>query len=99
MKKMLYILGDELARMTGQQAMVFRGMIRLAVEEECGSSNPAAVENYLDNLSFTGWQKLLNNQGLCRRMSNIGVKDVTMVVSQAQKTLIERQSLFTLAAR
>ncbi len=99
MKKMLYILGDECARITGKQPSVIRGMLRLAAQEECSAEDPTLVEAYIESLSFYGWQRVLNNKSFYVRLSNIGVTDVPKVIMQAHSVLVERQSLFTLAVR
>ena len=99
MKKMLYILGDEIANVTGIQATVCRGMMRLTAEKVCDSINPMIIEAFIEKLDFFGWQNIINDPSFSQRLANMGIKNVPGVVAQAKRTLVERQSLFTLAAR
>lgn len=99
MKKMLFILGDEIAKVTGLQAVHCRGLMRMAAQDQCGSNNPLEVDAYIEKLDFRRWQTLLEDSGFCQRLANMGVKDVSMALAHARRTLVEKQSLFTLAAR
>ncbi len=99
MKKMLFILGEEIAQLTGLQVTVCRGVMRLAAEKACGSNDPMAIEAHIEKLGLAGWQNLLGDAELGQRLANMGVKNVPAVIKRAGQILVERQSLFTLAAR
>ncbi len=99
MKQMLFILADEIAQITGLKDMVCRGAMRLAAEKACGSSNPVSVDAHINQLDFAGWQNLLSDAEFAQRLANMGVKDVPGVIKQAKHLLVDRQSLFTIAAR
>ena len=98
MKKMHLILGKDLAERTGQNEIVCRGMLRLAIQDQCGFDDPALVERYLEKMGFREWETVLNNANLARRLANVGVKNGSEALAQLKRTLVEKQSLFTMSS-
>jgi hypothetical protein len=98
MKKMLFILGEELARSTNLQSTMCMGMMRLSIENLAGTSDPKALETFIGKMTFLQWKLLIEDPDLRKRLTNMGVKDPAGVLAQVRNTLIMNQALFTMAA-
>ena len=99
MKKMMYILGDVLAKDTGLQGFLCMGMMRMSIEVKCGSTDVGVVDAFMDTMGFRDWETVLKDENLAKRLGSNGVKNVPAVIEKAKKTLVERQSLFTMSAK
>ena len=98
MKKMHLILGKDLAERTGKNETVCRGLLRLAIQDQCGFDDPALVEGYLKRMGFREWERVLNDANLAKRLANVGVQNSSDAIAQAKRTLVEKQSLFTMSS-
>ncbi len=98
MKKILFILGKDLTEKTGKNEVFCMGVLRLAIQDQCGFNDPAQIEVYLNKMGFREWEKVLSNPDLAKRLTNVGIKNTSEVLAQVNRTLVEKQSLFTMSS-
>lgn len=99
MKKMMYILGDALAKDTGLQGFLCMGMMRLSIEGRCGSTDMREVDAYMERMGYRDWETILDDENLAKWLGNSGAQDVPGALATAKKTLVDKQSLFTMSAK
>ena len=76
-----------------------RGLLRFTIEEQCGTNKIDVVREHIDQMGFQDWDNLLEDKGLAQRLANLGIEDTQTTLEHARQALIERQALFTMAAR
>ena len=107
MSNMLYILGGSLAQAIGKDEILCRGVLRMTVinsaEHLRQMTDPAKTTTetaaYLTKMTYQDWKIIIEGPALSRILANIGIKDTSKVTAQLMQTLVEQQSLFTMAAR
>jgi len=104
---MLYVLGTRLAQTISADETVCRGLLRLtvmsSVEQLKQVSDPrqATIKTiaYVNKMTYQDWKNVIESPMLYQRLANIGIKEPPNIVNQLKQTLVEQQSLFTMAAR
>jgi hypothetical protein len=103
---MLQILAASLAQAIGEEEIVCRGVLRLtitsSVEQLRQISDPGQVTTqaiaYTKRMTYQDWKAIIESSALSQSLANIGVTDSSTIAARLMKTLIEQQSLFTMAA-
>ncbi|MBN1428859.1 MAG: hypothetical protein JXB07_10780 [Anaerolineae bacterium] len=106
MSNMLNVLGASLAKAISAEELACRGLLRLtvmtSVEQLKKESNPrqATIQTiaYVNKMTYQDWKTVIESPLLSQRLANIGIKEPPSIVGQLKQTLIEQQSLFTMAA-
>lgn len=107
MSNMLYILGASLAQAIGKDEVLCRGVLRMTVinsaEHLRQISDPlqATTETtaYLIKMTYQDWKAIIEGPALSRNLANLGIKGSSTLTALLLETLVEQQSLFTMAAR
>ena len=107
MSNMLSVLGASLAKSINAEEIVCRGLLRLtvmsSVEQLKKASNPsqATIQTiaYVNKMTYQDWKTVIEGPMLSQRLTSIGIKEPPKIVDQLKQTLVEQQSLFTMAAR
>ena len=102
MSAMLHILGATLATATEKEEIVCRGLLRLSIAEHTAlnqQTDPAQLAAHIKTMTYADWVQVLSRQTLLERLSSLGVLQATQVLAHLKQTLIEKQSLLTIAAR
>jgi len=103
MSSMLHVLGASLAQATGKEESICRGLIRLSIMDSVEylrqSSDFAQVAAHMQTMAYQDWKAVLEGAVLAQRLANIGITEPAGVVARLKQTLVEKQSLLTMAAR
>jgi hypothetical protein len=104
---MLYTLSASLAQAMGKDEILCRGMLRMTI---IGSANHlqqitdpvqsmTETAAYIARMTYQDWKAIIEGRALSRNLTMIGIKETSAVTAQLMQTLVEQQSLFTMAAR
>jgi hypothetical protein len=104
---MFHILGASLAQEIGKDEVLCRGVLRMAVENSVKHlrqmTDPIKAVNetltHITNMTYQDWKIIIEGPALAQILTNIGVKSTPALTARLMETLIEQQSLFTMAAR
>ncbi|MBN2005724.1 MAG: hypothetical protein JXA21_20375 [Anaerolineae bacterium] len=102
MSKMIDSLGVSLAQVIGKEEMVCRGLLRLtvmdSVERLRRTSDYGQTMAYIRTMGYQDWKNILEGSVLLQRLKSVGIREPVIVVNKLKETLIEQQSLLTMAA-
>jgi len=104
---MFHTLGTSLAQEIGKDEVLCRGVLRMAVVNSVKPlrqiTDPIKAMNetlaYINNMTYRDWKNIIEGPSLSQILTNIGVKDTPALKDRLMETLVEQQSLFTMAAR
>lgn len=93
--------GTAMTADTGLRSMICLYAIRATVARRIRSEDSAAVQKYLDEMTYYEWEATLQHSELRHTLIKGGVDQATAdrAIENACLALIEKQSLFTLGAR
>jgi hypothetical protein len=103
---MFHILGASLAKETGKDEILCRGMLRMAITNSVNHlrqiSDPVRARtetvDYAAKMTYQDWKTLIEGPLFSRTLMTMGMKDAAAIPERLMQTLIEQQSLFTMAA-
>jgi hypothetical protein len=103
---MLYTFGASLAQVIGKDEILCRGVLRMtiinSVQHLRQMTDPiqATTETvaYITKMTYQDWKAVIEGPMLSRSLTNIGIKETSTVTARLMQTLVEQQSLFTMAA-
>lgn len=106
MSNMLHILGASLARTVGKDETLCRGVLRMTVKnsvqhlQQMSDPLQATTETmaYITKMTYQDWKALIEGPALARNLAMVGFKETTAITDRLMQTLVEQQSLFTMAA-
>ncbi|MBN2117293.1 MAG: hypothetical protein JW730_12015 [Anaerolineales bacterium] len=53
---------------------------------------------YITKMTYQDWKALIEGPALARNLAMVGFKETTAITDRLMQTLVEQQSLFTMAA-
>jgi hypothetical protein len=103
---MLYLLGASLAQAIGEEEILCRGVLRLtvtsSVEQLRQLPDPSQATSetiaYIKKMTYRDWKAVIEGPMLSQNLASVGIKDSSTVATRLMQTLVEQQSLFTMAA-
>ncbi len=106
MSNMLYTLSASLAQVTKTDEILCRGVLRMTVINsvkhlrEITDPVKATTESvdYITRMTYQDWKDILEGSALPRNLATVGIKETSSVAARLMQTLVEQQSLFTMAA-
>jgi hypothetical protein len=102
MSNMLYILGASLAQTTGKEEGICRGMLCLSVMDSVKhlqqTSDITQVLAHMQTMTYQDWKAIIEGTALLQRVASIGITRPVDVIARLKQTLVEKQSLLTMAA-
>lgn len=95
----LDVFGTAMTNNTGLKSIACLYAIRAAVAKRIGSENSAAIQTYINTMSYQEWELILQHSELRRILINGGADEnaVITAISNARQALVDKQSLLTLA--
>ncbi len=106
MSNMFYTLGASLAQAIGEDEILCRAVLRRTVMQNVRHlrqmTDPlkasAETMTYMAKMTYQDWKALIASPLLAENLMSLGVKDPFAISARLQKTLVEQQSLLTMAA-
>jgi hypothetical protein len=103
---MLYTLGASLAQVIGEDEILCRGVLRMTVINSVKHlqqmTDPAQATTetiaYMKKMTYQDWKVIIEGPALSKTLANIGIKETSTLTARLMQTLVEQQSLFTMAA-
>lgn len=103
---MFYTLGASLAQAIGEDEILCRGVLRMtiinSVQHLRKMTDPlqSTTETiaYMKKMTYQDWKAIIEGPVLSQNLTNIGIKETSTVKARLMQTLVEQQSLFTMAA-
>jgi len=95
----LDVFGSAMTNGTGLKSIACLYAIRAAVAKRIGTENSAAIQTYMNTMSYQEWELILQHAELRRILINGGADagTVSQAISNARQALVDKQSLLTLA--
>ncbi len=101
MSKMIDSLGICLAQAIGKEEAVCRGLLRLTIMDSVDqlrrTSDYTQTMSYIRRMGYQDWKDVIEGQALSRRLKSVGIREPDVVVDKLKQTLVEQQSLLTMA--
>ncbi|MBN2005722.1 MAG: hypothetical protein JXA21_20365 [Anaerolineae bacterium] len=102
MSKMIDSLGVSLAQAIGKEEMICRGLLRLTIMDSVDhlrrTSDYGQTMAYIRTMSYQDWKNILEGPALSQRLRSVGIREPSVIVDRLKQTLVEQQSLLTMAA-
>ena len=107
MSNMLYTLGASLAQVIDKDEILCRGVLRMtvinSVEHLREMNDPLKTTTetaaYLARMTYQDWKAIIEGAALPKNLARLGIKETPTLATRLMQTLVEQQSLFTMAAR
>jgi hypothetical protein len=98
---MISILGAAMMTNTDLKDLACLYAIRTTIGKRIGTEDSAVIRGYIDTMSYTEWNAILQHAELRRILVNSGADNTIAVkaIENAQNALVEKQSLLTFGAR
>jgi len=104
---MFDILCVSLAQEIGKDEILCRGLLRIILTNNIKYlqqiSDPIKVvtetNSYASRMTYQAWKTIIESPGFSQALSKFGIKESSTVTARLMLTLVEQQSLFTMAAR
>ena len=99
-KAMLQMISASIAHDAGLTQFTALRALRHVIEKIIQNENSEVVEKYIGKMGYREWADLLQNPELSKQLTLISDrKDLTGTLENAMKTLVEKQSLFTIESK
>ena len=102
MSSMLNALGTSISLSTKLEEITCRGLLRLCIMDSMEQlkipNDPRQTTAYINRMTYNDWKGIVESQVLSSRLTNSGVSDPARVVTALKQTLMDKQSLLTMAA-
>lgn len=106
MSNMFYTLSSSLAQATGHDEIICRGLLRITIINSTDHlqqiTDPAKSTTetitYMAKMTYQDWKSLIEGPDFSRVLVRLGIKETSSLKSRLMQTLVEQQSLFTMAA-
>lgn len=95
----LDIIGDAMAHDSGLSKMMAVFAVRKTIGMEIKTEDAVQVEARAASMGFEEWSALLNHPELYLLLKNLAHDKQTEILEKARRTLLERQSLFTMQTK
>mgnify|MGYP001329477496 CR=1 FL=1 len=107
MSNMLNTLSVSLSEATGEDEVLCRGVLRMAIKNNVQHlrqmTDPVKSSNetmtYITKMTYQDWKAIIEGPALSRMLGAIGLKETSILKTHLMQTLVEQQSLFTMGAR
>jgi hypothetical protein len=104
---MFQILGAGMAQEIGKDEILCRGVLRVAITNSVKHlqqiSDPIKARNetiaHAARMTYQDWKTLIESPSFSQVLANIGIQETSALAARLMQTLVEQQSLFTMAAR
>ena len=97
---MMSILGIAMVEGTGLKSLACLYALRSTVEKRSGIEDSAALQAYINKMSYNEWEAVFQHSELQRILTNSGADNATTehAIANARQALVEKQSLLTFSA-
>jgi hypothetical protein len=99
-RALLNIFSAAMANQNMLSEMICLVAIRSTIGKMIGTEDTATIETHVNRMTYREWEQVLQHAELRRIISNAGTSAmVEQALANVNKALVEKQSLFTLAAK
>jgi hypothetical protein len=103
---MLYTFGASLAQAIDKDEILCRGVLRMtiinSVQHLQQMTDPVQstteTVDYITKMTYQDWKAIIEGPALSQNLASIGIKETSTLTARLMQTLVEQQSLFTMAA-
>jgi hypothetical protein len=99
-KAILQMIGASISRDANVNQFIALHTIRQAIGKKISSDNSEAIEKHISGMGYKEWVDLLHSYELTKQISLVNTgSGIDRIIENANKTLIEKQSLFTIESK